>query len=432
MTTASSKRLISFKLLLSTMIMLTTAFAFSSASTAQSVEAFYKGKQVRVVVAGSTQGGYGTYTRVLSEHIGDYIPGKPHMLFQSMPGAGGLVAANWIYNAAPQDGTVIGGMQRGIPMLPLLGEKGPKYDAQKFQWVGSLNNEVSICAAWHASGIKTIQDVMKKELIIGATGPGDTEDFPAALNNILGTKFRIIQGYSGGSSILAMERGEVSGRCGWSWTSLKTQRPQWLREKKVHVLIQLSLLKLPEIGDVPLVSELTTSEKDKQVLELIFARQAIGRPFVMGPGVPADRLFAVRKAFMAVARDEKFLARAKKSHLDIAPVSGEETQKIIAKLYKTPQSIVTSAKEALVYKGKREVAKITFVKHTGEVTEVQRGGRRFSFMHEGKKISTSAGGTKTKVTIGGKPAKRGDVKAGMVCTFTYPGPGAQSKQIDCK
>ena len=404
----------------------------SGTPSAQSVEKFYKGKKIRVVVGGTPAGGYGTYARVLSNHIGKYVPGNPKILFQTMPGAGSLVASNWIYNVAPKDGTVIGAIQRGIPMAPLLGEKGPKYDAQKFNWIGSLNNEVSICVAWHTTGIKTIDDVKKKELIIGGTGPGDTEAFPAALNNILGTKFRIISGYSGVGSILAMERGEVSGRCGWSWTSLKSQRPTWLKEKKVHVLIQLSLLKLPEIGNVPLVGDLTKSKKDKDALELIFTRQAVGRPYVMGPGVPADRLAAVRKAFMATTKDKSFLARTKKLRLDVAPVSGEDMQKLVAKLYKTPQSIVDLAKDALVYKGKRQMAKITYVKHSGKVTKTKRGGRRISFMYKGKEIKTRVSRSKTKVTINGKKAKRKNVKVGMTCTFTYPGPGQQAKGIDCK
>ena len=404
----------------------------SGTPSAQSVEKFYKGKKIRVVVGGTPAGGYGTYARVLSNHIGKYVPGNPKILFQTMPGAGSLVASNWIYNVAPKDGTVIGAIQRGIPMAPLLGEKGPKYDAQKFNWIGSLNNEVSICVAWHTTGIKTIDDVKKKELIIGGTGPGDTEAFPAALNNILGTKFRIISGYSGVGSILAMERGEVSGRCGWSWTSLKSQRPTWLKEKKVHVLIQLSLLKLPEIGNVPLVGDLTKSKKDKDALELIFTRQAVGRPYVMGPGVPADRLAAVRKAFMATTKDKSFLARTKKLRLDVAPVSGEDMQKLVAKLYKTPQSIVDLAKDALVYKGKRQMAKITYVKHSGKVTKTKRGGRRISFMYKGKEIKTRVSRSKTKVTINGKKAKRKAIKIGMSCTFLYPSAGSEAKRVDCK
>ncbi len=408
------------------------AGSLASDASAQSVAKFYKGKKIRMVVGSTAGGGYGTYARVLGNYMTNYIPGKPRILVQFRPGAGSVVATNWLYNVGPRDGTAMASIQRAIPMLPLLGQRGPKYDALKFNWIGSLNNEVSICVSWHTSGIKTIQDVMKKELIIGGAGPNDTEQFPSALNNILGTKFKIISGYSGTGITLAMERGEVYGRCGWSWTSFNNQRPTWLKEKKVNILIQLTLKGLPEIGNVPVVIDLAKNPKDKAVLELIFARQALGRPYVMPPDVPADRLAAIRKAFMATARDPKFVAQMKKLRFNVSPVSGEEMQNIIIKIYKTPPDIVALTKDAIVYRGTLIKAKIKLVKHTGKVTKTKRGGRRIFISYKGKEVKAKVSGRRTKVTIGGKKAKRKAIKVGMTCTFTYPGAGQEAKKIDCK
>ncbi|MCZ6448983.1 MAG: hypothetical protein O6831_12195 [Alphaproteobacteria bacterium] len=408
------------------------AGGLASDASAQSVAKFYKGKKIRMVVGSTAGGGYGTYARVLGNYMTNYIPGKPRILVQFRPGAGSVVATNWLYNVGPRDGTAMASIQRAIPMLPLLGQRGPKYDALKFNWIGSLNNEVSICVSWHTSGIKTIQDVMKKELIIGGAGPNDTEQFPSALNNILGTKFKIISGYSGTGITLAMERGEVYGRCGWSWTSFNNQRPTWLKEKKVNILIQLTLKGLPEIGNVPVVIDLAKNPKDKAVLELIFARQALGRPYVMPPDVPADRLAAIRKAFMATARDPKFVAQMKKLRFNVSPVSGEEMQNIIIKIYKTPPDIVALTKDAIIYRGTLIKAKIKLVKHTGKVTKTKRGGRRIFISYKGKEVKAKVSGRRTKVTIGGKKAKRKAVKVGMTCTFTYPGAGQEAKKIDCK
>ncbi len=408
------------------------AGGLASNASAQSVAKFYKGKKIRMVVGSTAGGGYGTYARVLGNYMTNYIPGKPRILVQFRPGAGSVVATNWLYNVGPRDGTAMASIQRAIPMLPLLGQRGPKYDALKFNWIGSLNNEVSICVAWAATGVKTIQDVMKKELIIGGAGPNDTEQFPSALNNILGTKFKIISGYSGTGITLAMERGEVYGRCGWSWTSFNNQRPTWLKEKKVNILIQLTLKGLPEIGNVPVVIDLAKNPKDKAVLELIFARQALGRPYVMPPDVPADRLAAVRKAFMATARDPKFVAQMKKLRFNVSPVSGEEMQNIIIKIYKTPPDIVALTKDAIIYRGPLIKAKIKLVKHTGKVTATKRGGRRIFISYKGKEVKAKVSGSRTKVTINGKKAKRKAVKVGMTCTFTYPGAGQEAKKIDCK
>lgn len=409
------------------------ACMFAGSASADPIADFYKGKRVKIIVGASSGGGYGTYARMVAAYLGKYIPGNPRIIAQFMQGAASIRAANYVYNVAPQDGTVLGAVQRAIPFLPLYGKKGPKYDAQKFHYIGSINNEVSICVSWHTTGIKTIQDAMKKELIIGGAGANDTENFPSALNNILGTKFKIISGYTGVGINLAMERGEVFGRCGWSWTSFKNQKGQWLRDKKVNILIQLSLRKLPEIGNVPLVTELAKNKEDRQIFELVFAPQVMGRPYLMGPGVPAARVKAMRAAFARTTQNPDLVKKLNKGSMDVALVGGAEIQKIVANAYKTPKSIVDRARDSMVYKGKRIKAKIKMVKDTGTITKIIKGGRKLHMkLANGKTVKTSISGRRTKVTIGGKKAKRKKIKVGMTCTFNYPGSGQRSKSVDCK
>ena len=242
---------------------------------------------------------------------------------------------------------------RNVVRLALIGDTGTKYDPGKIKWVGSLYNDVSVCASWYTSGIDSIQDLMKRELIIGGTGLNDTEQFPAVLNNVLGTKFKIISGYKSTPAIsLAMERGEVAGRCGWSWESLKSQKGEWLTEKKINLLVQLSMKKLPEIGDVPMVMDLAKTQDQRDVLEFIFGEQTMGRPFMMAPGVPDDRLAALRAAFLKTAADQTAVAEMTKANIGVSPTGGEELQQLAARMYATPKAIIDRATEAVVYREK--------------------------------------------------------------------------------
>jgi len=409
------------------------AILFSGAAQADPIADFYKGKRVKIIVGASSGGGYGTYARMIANYLGDNIPGKPRIIAQFMQGAASIRAANYVYNVAPRDGTVLGATQRAIPFLPLFGKKGPKYDPQKFNYIGSINNEVSICVSWHTTGVKTIQDVMQKELIIGGAGANDTENFPAVLNNILGTKFKIITGYTGVGINLAMERGEVYGRCGWSWTSFKNQKGEWLRDKKVNVLIQLSLKKLPEIGNVPLVTDLAKTKEDRQVFELLFAPQVMGRPYLMGPDVPKERVEAMRVAFAKTAQHPELVKKLNRAQMDVSLVTGAEIETIVANAYKTPKAIVDRSRQSMVYQGKKVKAKIKMVKDTGTITKIVRGGRKLEMkLANGKTVKTSVSGRRTKVMIGGKKTKRKNIKVGMTCTFHYPGSGQRSKEVSCK
>jgi tripartite-type tricarboxylate transporter receptor subunit TctC len=312
---------------------------------AQSPAEFYKGKTVDVYIGYSVGGAYDAYARLLARHMGKHLPGKPTVVNKNMEGAGSLRLANWLYNVAPKDGTVFGIIGRGIPFDPLLGGTGGQFDATKFSWIGSANDEVSICAAWHATPINKFEDLLTREMIVGGTASGaDTDQFPKIVNGVLGAKMRVISGYPGGNEItLAMERGEVQGRCGWSWSSVKATHPTWVAEKKVKILLQLSLAKHPDLPDVPLITDLAKTDEQKQILKLVFARQVMGRPFVGPPGIPADRLGALRKAFMDTMKDPEFLAEAEKGQFEITPVGGEEIQKLVVEVYETPKEIAAKA-----------------------------------------------------------------------------------------
>ncbi len=318
-----------------------------TAANAQSPAEFYKGKNVELYIGYSVGGAYDLYARVLARHIGKHIPGNPTIIPKNMEGAGSLRLANWLYNVGAKDGTVLATIGRGTGFDPLLGSKGAQFQADKFTWIGSANNEVSICVAWKGSGITKFEDAMSKELIVGGTGAAaDTDQFPRILNGVLGTKFKIVFGYPGGNDItLAMERGEVKGRCGWSWSSVVATHKRWVDDKTITILVQLSLSKHPDLPDVPLVMDFAKTEEQKQIFKLIFARQVMGRPFVAPPGLPRDRADALRKAFDDTMKDAEFLADAVRTQLEITPVSGEEVEKLVTDLYQTPKPVADKAAE---------------------------------------------------------------------------------------
>ncbi len=301
------------------------------AGRAQSVADFYRGRTVEVYVGYSTGGGYDIYARMLARHMGRFIPGNPTLLPKNMEGAGSLRLANWLANAAPKDGSVFGTIGRGTAFDPILGQPGAQFKATDFNWLGSMNHEVSICASWADSGVATFHDLLSKELLVGAVSANDdTMQFAKVLTAVLGAKFRIVSGYPGGNDVvLAMERGEVKGRCGWSWSSVIAAHPTWLKEKKT------------------LVIDLAKNDEDRQMLRLIFARQVMGRPFIAPPGVPRERVEALRTAFMATMADKDFLADAAKARLEIAPVPGDKVQALVKETYATPAAIAQRAAAAL-------------------------------------------------------------------------------------
>jgi tripartite-type tricarboxylate transporter receptor subunit TctC len=316
-----------------------------ASAAAQSPADFYKGRNVDLYIGYSVGGAYDLYARVIARHLGKHIPGNPTIVPKNMEGAGSLRLANWIYNVGPKDGSALATIGRGTAFDPLLGSKGAQFRADRFTWIGSANNEVSVCVAWKGSGITKLEDALSKELIVGGTGQAaDTDQFPRILNGVLGTKFKIVTGYPGGNDVtLAMERGEVKGRCGWSWSSVLATHKGWVDDKSITVLAQLSLNKHPDLPDIPLIMDFAKSEDQQQIFKLIFARQVMGRPYLAPPGVPADRVEALRKAFMETMRDPEFLAEAEKSQLEITPVPGAEVEKLVQDLYQTPKALAEKA-----------------------------------------------------------------------------------------
>jgi tripartite-type tricarboxylate transporter receptor subunit TctC len=326
---------------------LAASFA-AQAARADSVADYYKGRTVTIDIGYSAGGGYDLYARTLARHLGDHIPGNPNVVPQNMPGAGSLKAVNYLANIAPKDGTVIATFARGMAMQPLFDKTGVEFDAQKLNWIGSITNEVSVCAFRSDAGVATWQDMMTKSYTVGGTGSGsDTDVFPDVLRNMFHMKMKLVTGYPGGSDVLlAMQRGEVNGRCGWSWSSVKSTSYALYQSKSIVIPVQLSLQKHPDLPNVPLIMDETTNPQERAALKLIFARQSVARPYAAPPGVPADRIAALRKAFDDTMKDKAFLDEAQKTDLEVQPVSGADVQALVADVYKSSPEVVKIAADA--------------------------------------------------------------------------------------
>jgi tripartite-type tricarboxylate transporter receptor subunit TctC len=310
---------------------------------AEPIADFYRGKTVSIIVSSATGGGYDLLARTIAKHLGKHVPGNPTIVVRNMPGAGGIVATNHLYNVAAKDGTVIGGVQANTPIEPLIGTKEAKYDATKFNWLGSPSTEVGMLVVWHASPVDTIEDVKQKQISVGASGANSTPSFYARLlNETLGTKLKIIVGYPGQTdAFLAMERGEVDGYPSVFYSSLMAVRPHWVKDKKVKILVQFGAAPQPEISDVPFAPNLITDPDDKLLMEAAFAPLALGRPYLMPPGAPPDRVAAMEAALAATFKDPEFLGESKALGLDInAPRNGAQLQAVVERAYATPPHIV--------------------------------------------------------------------------------------------
>jgi tripartite-type tricarboxylate transporter receptor subunit TctC len=315
-------------------------------ASAQSVADFYRGRTMSMLIGYTSGGGYDTYGRVLARHMGKHIPGNPSITPQNMVGAGSLKLANYLYSVAPKDGTAIGIFGRGIAMEPLIGTSGASFDGRRFTWIGSGSDQVSVCVTWHTSKVKTWDDALAIPFTVGGEGAGaDPDMFTVMLKNMFGAKIRLVTGYPGGNEIsIALERGEVDGRCGWSWTSVKLAKPDWLANKSLNFIVQMSLAKSPELPDVPFVMDFAKNDEQRQILKLVLGRQTMGWPFVAPPGIPEDRKQALRRAFDETMADPEFLAEAKQRVLDVNPLNGEGIDKLMTELYQTPHEVIARAK----------------------------------------------------------------------------------------
>jgi tripartite-type tricarboxylate transporter receptor subunit TctC len=325
------------------------SFCMSCPAHAQNVEEFYRGKTVNLIIGYSVGGGYDLYGRLVSRHIGKHIPGRPAIVPQNMTGAGSLRAAQYIYSVAPKDGTAFGTFGRTIATTPLLTPATAQFDGTKFTWLGSVTNEVSTCVTWHTSPVKTWNDILTKEVAMGGEGPGADPDVYALLyKNVFGAKFKLVTGYHGtNDTTLAMERGEVDGLCGMSWSTLKARHLQWMNEKKINIIVQAALKKQPELANVPLAIELTRDPEKLQILKLLLTSQEMARPFAAPPGLPEDRKAALIAAFERTMKDPEFLAEAAKLNMDVNPLAGRAIDTLLAELYATPKAVVEKAAQAI-------------------------------------------------------------------------------------
>lgn len=399
---------------------LTVLAGWSSPVAAQSVEEFYSTHDIDLFIGYTVGGGYDAHARTLARHMGKHIPGNPSIIPRNREGAGSMLLTNELASTVPNDGTAFAIIARGQVLQPLYGVPEARFDPREFNWIGSTSNEVGVCIVWNDVPVETWQGLKTRGMIVGGTGPGGEADtFPRVLNNVLGTKLQLITGYPGGADIvLAMERGEVEGRCGYSYSSLISQRPDLLEEKKVRILLQMSTAKHPAIPDVPLVMDLAESDRERAVMTLVFSTQAMGRPFVAPPGVPADRVAALRIAFDETMKDKEYQADVERQALELAPVSGNEIQALVEKIYSQPPDIVQAAKEASTSDANLPISEVAanLRLEKGEITEIVDGGRVATFrMSDDTTRSVLVSGSRTAVSIGGQGDSRTNLKVGMKC-----------------
>ena len=317
----------------------------TQAASADAVEDFYRGKSLTMVVATTNGNDYDNRGRLLARWMGEAIPGKPSIVVRNMPGGGGIVGANWMTKVAPRDGTAMMMIMQPSAMNQALGLGAIEYDVRNFGWIGNTSDTPSVITSWHTSGIRTVDQAREKELVLGGTVGTASVIYPMVLNELAGTKFKVVTGYPGGNQInLAMESGEVQGRGSNSWSSWKSTRPQWLSEKKIHILVQVALIRDRDLADVPLMLELARNDFDRQVLTFLSADTAIARAVVTTPGVPAERLSTLRKAFEETMKRKDVLEEAEKIQMDVSVLSGEESAKIAASIVNADPKVVERAR----------------------------------------------------------------------------------------
>ena len=327
---------------------LVLGLALAGSAQAQTPEpSFFAGKNITVLIGYAAGGTYDATARLVARHMSKHIPGNPNMLPQNLPGSGGIKTILNLYSVAPRDGTTLGMLSRSYPIEPVFNPQTAKYDPKRFIPIGSTSNEVSVAVVWHTRGINSIDQLMTQEITTGATGvTDDTGRFPTLLRNLTGAKVKLVTGYPGGNDVtMAMEKGEVDARFGWSWGSLKSRSRSWIEEKKVNIIVQMAMEKAADLPDVPLIMDFAKTELDRKALELLFAPQVMAWPLVAPPDVPADRVATLRKAFAATMKDADFLADAKKLNIDVEPVPGELMQTLVARVSDFDRAVVDRALE---------------------------------------------------------------------------------------
>jgi tripartite-type tricarboxylate transporter receptor subunit TctC len=326
------------------------------AVSADPVADFYKGRSINWILSAGAGGGYASYAHAFAPFLSAHIPGKPNIVIQSMPGAGGIRAMLYLNSVAPKDGTTIGLVHSSVPFAPLYRTRGASFDPRQMQWIGSITSAFGICVSWAKSGITRWEHMFEREFIVGGTGAGSQmETMPAMLKQLFGAKVKVVSGYKGGNDVyLAMERGEVHGRCGGLVSSIKATRPDWFPEKKIAVPVQIALQRDPEFPDSPAVIEFVKDERTRQILELILSPFEMDRPILAPPGTPPERVAVLRKAFSAAMRDPGFIAEAHKMNLEIREIPGERVAEVIRRAYSMPPEVIKAANEAMSLTGTAE------------------------------------------------------------------------------
>lgn len=412
------------KSLLFTGIAAAVALSAGTAS-ADAVADFYKGKTITFIIGTAPGGTYDAWARLLANYWGNHIPGKPGFVAKNVPGAGGIKASNFIFNIAPKDGTVVATFSRNVPTRAILNHPAVKFDPVKFSWLGSPELTNRVCIAMATAKVKTGADLFENQLLVGGAGAGTAvSTTPNVLRALLGMRFKLIEGYKSATDVvLAMERGEVQGIC-QTYTAFKVGHPGWIENGKVNVLFNLEPNPIPNTN-IPSVFKWVKTKEQREILSFYSSNVELGRPVSAPPGIPADRLEALRRGFDATMKDPTFVKGAEKQGLKIDPLTGEQVEKRVKALAATDPEVVAKT-EAMLAKLNPEFT------DTVKVSAVKKKGRRVEFDFKGKKIQVRVSGSRTKVTIGGKQAKRSAIKAGMTCEITHLGPNSRAKKIACK
>ena len=310
---------------------------------------FYAGKTITIAVGSAPGGSYDLYARIVARHMGKYIPGNPSFVVQNMPGANSQLMANHVYTIAPKDGTTLGAPLNTVPLNQMLEPQKTNFNAAEFNWIGAVSSPANVLVTWHTSGVKTLDDAKQKETLIGATTAGTTQEmYPLMANNLFGAKFKVVTGYKASTEInIAMERGEVQGRGANTYLAYRFQNPDWIRDKKINFIFQMTDKRDPEMKDVPRLLEYAKTDEQKKIVSLMVTTEMVGRSYFAPPGVPAERVALLRKALMAVVKDPEFLADIEQAKLEISPIPGEKLQAMVETLVATPPDIVEKYKQAV-------------------------------------------------------------------------------------
>ncbi len=401
-------------------------------ANAQSVAQFYKGKTLEVLVGTTTGGGYDGYGRLVSRYIAKHLPGEPSLVVRNMPGASGLTMTNFLYAQAPKDGSVIAIPHNNMTVEPVIGNKNARFDATKFNWLGTANKLVNTCVAWHTVPVRTAADLRSREWLVGGTAARSSTVQQANVFIVLGgAKLKVVKGYpSSTSMLLALERGELEIACGIGWDSIKSSTTM-LQTGQIVPVMQLGFEKHPELPNVPFIYDMLLDPAMKDVLDFLTIRLFVGRAFAAPPDVPADRVAALREAFWKATHDPALLADAAKQNMEIQPARGEDVQREVIKLAATPKDIVAIADKVLENEINVFDAKLNWMDvPAATLTGVEGRGRFILFADGGKPVKADA--VDAKITIAGAEGKTADFKPGMVCDISYLGNGDAARSVTCK